>query len=347
MEISSELLFFFSAMGAFNGLLLGLYFLFYAKPKHISNQFLGALLLTLSVRIGKSVIFYFKPDLAWIYLQLGLSVCLFIGPFLFFYIRSMVKPESHIKTNWKYHVMALLVLVTVIGYLFPFETNVSLWRPYVIWAIYSVWTIYIIASGFDSLPIFQKFLKRDERLNGVETWILSVFIGNLLVCVAFWLFNYTSYIAGALMFSFILYLLLLSLVFNKKRKSILFNSVPKYGAKKIEDEEANELTNKLNRVLTTEEFFKNADITLPEVADKLKITPHHLSQLLNDNLEKSFPYYINEFRIEAAKAMIKSRPDLSLEGIGYECGFNSKSTFYTAFKKHAGTTPAKYMEEHK
>ncbi|MEM9858038.1 MAG: AraC family transcriptional regulator, partial [Bacteroidota bacterium] len=82
MELSRELLFFFSALGAFNGLVIGLYFLLVAKPRAASNYFLGLLLLALSIRIGKSVIYYFNPDLAGIYLQLGISGCLFIGPSL-------------------------------------------------------------------------------------------------------------------------------------------------------------------------------------------------------------------------------------------------------------------------
>ncbi len=81
MELSRELLFFFSALGAFNGIVLGLYFLFFAKPKHISNSFFGAFLLMLSIRVGKSVFFHFNTDLSFHYLQLGLTACFFIGPF--------------------------------------------------------------------------------------------------------------------------------------------------------------------------------------------------------------------------------------------------------------------------
>ena len=64
MMISRELLFFFSALGAFNGVVIGLYFLLVAKPKTASNYFLGILLLALSIRIGKSVFLYFNDDLA-------------------------------------------------------------------------------------------------------------------------------------------------------------------------------------------------------------------------------------------------------------------------------------------
>ena len=90
MSIGKELLFFFSALGAFNGLLLGLYFFFFAKKKYLVNYFLGALLLALSIRIGKSVFLYFDGKLPRMYLQIGLSACFFIGPFLYFFTRSAI-----------------------------------------------------------------------------------------------------------------------------------------------------------------------------------------------------------------------------------------------------------------
>jgi AraC-like DNA-binding protein len=80
------------------------------------------------------------------------------------------------------------------------------------------------------------------------------------------------------------------------------------------------------------------------VARKINISGHQLSQLLNDNLGKSFAAYINEYRIDRACELIANDRGIKLEEIGYEVGFNSKSTFYTAFKKHRGTTPSLYKE---
>ncbi len=61
MEFSAQLLFFFSALGAFNGFLLAVYFLFFAKPKNLINRMLGMLILMLSIRVGKSVFFLVQP----------------------------------------------------------------------------------------------------------------------------------------------------------------------------------------------------------------------------------------------------------------------------------------------
>ena len=94
--------------------------------------------------------------------------------------------------------------------------------------------------------------------------------------------------------------------------------------------------------MSKEEPFINADLKSSDIAKKVNISVHQLSQLLNENLGKSFPLYINEYRIAKACGMIQSNTSLTLEAIGYECGFNSKSTFYTTFKKITGITPAQY-----
>jgi len=97
MQVSSELLFFFSGLGAFNGFLLSFYFIFWVKSKGQSNKFLGIFLLMLSIRVLKSVFYYFIPDIDYSFLQLGLTSCFFIGPFLYFYFASVANSQKQKK----------------------------------------------------------------------------------------------------------------------------------------------------------------------------------------------------------------------------------------------------------
>ncbi len=344
MNVSDELLFFFSALGAFNGLVFGLYFLFFARPKHISNRFLGGLLLMMSIRIGKSVIFYFNDDLAFIYLQLGLTACFFIGPFLYFYVKSVIEPEGNIHKIWKYHLMVLIPIIGIVGFLYPFETNIDLWRPYIINAIYIVWYIYIFASAYVMRGTIRNLFKKEYKMSSLDIWLLSILLGNLIIVTAYYWCSFVNYLAGALAFSFMFYLLALFVFFNKKKKPILFNGVQKYADKRIKETEANSLILKLRQLVQTEELYKNPNLKLSDVATQLNILPHKLSQLLNDNMGISFTAFINEFRIAKAKELIKENERIKLEAVGYDCGFNSKSTFYSSFKKIVGTTPAKFKE---
>lgn len=339
MEFSRELLFFFSALGAFNGVIIGLYFLLFAKPKVASNYFLGALLLALSIRIGKSVFLHFNPNLAGGFLQFGMSACLFIGPSLYFYLKAVTKPKSSLS-DWKYHYVPLFAIILAIDLSYPWYEFRKLWY-YVFYSIYAVWFIYLVLSGWIiRTSIVGLFTKR--RLSYMEVWVVSIFIGNLLIWIAYNTTSYTSYITGALSFSFILYLLILLLVLTRKKDPGFLGRQIKYQNKKISNEEARQLQEQIDQLMVNQGLFKDANLKLSSLASELNIQPHRLSQLINDNLEKNFTLFLNEYRIEHAKGLIVSDSHLKLESIGYECGFNSKSTFYTAFKKITGMTPAKY-----
>jgi AraC-like DNA-binding protein len=117
--------------------------------------------------------------------------------------------------------------------------------------------------------------------------------------------------------------------------------------KKINDTDANALASQLKKLLSDKKLYKNPDLKISDVANQLNIPVHQLSQLLNDNIGKNFPSIINEYRILEAKEMLLQNDKYTLEAIGYECGFKSKSAFYTAFKKHVGLTPAKYIDNKK
>ncbi|WP_282043115.1 AraC family transcriptional regulator [Winogradskyella flava] len=345
MEVSRELLFFFSALGAFNGLVLSLYFLLFAKPKHISNIFLGIFLAMLSIRIGKSVFFHFNPELSFHYLQFGLTACFFVGPFLYFYVKSITNPSDKAFNSWKYHLAALVPLALIVGFLYPFKEHISLWRPYIIKTIYIQWFIYILASCYLIRHRIKNLFIREEKTTSIDIWLFSILIGNILLVVSYYFTSFVNYISGALTFSFLLYILLLFVFYNKKNKSILFNATKKYGNKKIAIEKASQLRGKLNSIMQNEQLYKNANIKSSDIAKKIGLTTHQFSQLLNDNLGLNFASFINEYRIEAAKNMLQNNSNLTLEAIGYECGFNSKSTFFTTFKKLAGTTPSQFRNQ--
>lgn len=343
MEFSDELLFFFSALGVFNALLISFYFFFVKKPKNISNFFLGLLLLMLAIRVGKSVFYYFNDDLDQIFIKVGLAACILIGPALYFYIKSCIQPDSKIRF-WKLHFLVLLTASILIGFLFP-ETH----DPWIIggisWMtiIYMIWVGYIFASGWVMRGTIAKIFNKNEKLSDFDFWVLSVFVGNLIIWIAYKTCSYTSYIVGALSFSFIFYLLFL-LIHFRRTKGAIFSKSLKYSNKKIEDAEAENLSAQLDHLMENEKIYTNTDLKLSDVARKMNILPHTLSQLINDNLGKSFTLLINEYRVQEAKNLIQSNTRIKLEAVGYDCGFNSKSTFYSAFKKITNTTPAKYKE---
>jgi len=339
------LLFFFSALGAFNGILLSLYLFFFSKQRTLSKLLLGALILALSIRIGKSVLLYFDRDLPKIYLQIGLSACLFIGPLLYFYLKTVINEISEFPKRWKWIVGILLALIIIVGALRPYPIYPDFWNTYVVHTIYAIWLLFVVAAGVALKPVFQKGL----NLLPSDKWLLSIYIGNVLIATLFFLaiFGFSSayYISGPITFSFFLYLLTFGYFNGGWFEIATKKPLEKYANKKIASPEANKLIEQLDLLMIKDGIHKNPSLKLKEVATQLEIPSHRLSQLLNDNLGKSYATFINEYRINSACQLLGTNHQLSLEGIGYEVGFRSKSTFFTTFKKIKGLTPAQYQQQ--
>ena len=345
MDFQTQILFLLSMLGGINGLLLSIYFAFFTKRKHPSNYFLAALLFVLSIRIIKSAFFYFNPDMSQLFIQVGLSACLLIGPFFYLYTVSVTQEKSKVTAKWYYHIIPYVILISVAWVIIPYREYRHLWVPYLIRIIYLQWLTYLIISGLLFKTTFQQLFSKTKKLNDFQVFHLSIYVGILIIWIAYFTSNYTSYIVGALSFSFLFYLLLLLWFFKKNKNSVFFEKEVKYGNKKIEDEEAKFIAIGLERLMTEKQLYKNPDLKLSDVAQELHILPHRLSQFLNDNIGKGFSHYLNEYRIRAVEEMLLSNDLLTLEAIGSECGFNSNSTFYAAFKKIKGITPAKFKSQ--
>ncbi len=343
MNFDKQLIFFFSALGAFNGFILAFYFGFLTQKKKFSNQFLALLLLALSIRITKSVFFFFNPKLSGIFIQTGLSACILIGPFTYLYFKSVI--SNNIK-KWFLHVFPFLIGIIILGSIYPYVEHRTIWSKWIVKGIYIQWFIYLIASYKYVHPIFKKIFNKKDKLSSIDFWLLSVFCGVTLVWLGYNIGSYTSYIVGSLSFSFVLYLMLLIFFYKNKKNSSFFEEKEKYKNKELDEVLIERITKGLQEV-KEKELYLNSNITLTKVAKELHISSHILSQFINNNLGKSFSLYVNELRIEKAKELLVSNKEYSIESIGYESGFNSKSTFYTTFKKVTGQTPADFQKSMK
>jgi len=92
--------------------------------------------------------------------------------------------------------------------------------------------------------------------------------------------------------------------------------------------------------------YLKEDCNIQTVSEKIGISVHHLSNILNQRFEKSFPDFINEQRINEAKRILSSYHlgKITIEAIGTECGFGSKSSFNKTFKKHTNLTPTEFRQ---
>jgi AraC-like DNA-binding protein len=105
-----------------------------------------------------------------------------------------------------------------------------------------------------------------------------------------------------------------------------------------------EIANNLEKVMKEEKPYLNKNLSLKLLADKLNSSTHIVSYVLNTHYNVNFYNYINNFRFDYCKALLKNpkKQHLSIEGMALEGGFGSKSTFNTLFKKQSGMTPTQY-----
>lgn len=101
-----------------------------------------------------------------------------------------------------------------------------------------------------------------------------------------------------------------------------------------------------NRIL---EYFENdrpylqSELNMDLLSSALSVPKHQLTEVLNTEIGKNFFQFVNGYRVEAVKAMLADKKNrYSVEAIGYECGFSSKSSFFTVFKNLTGQTPLEY-----
>lgn len=349
MDFHHQLLFFFSALGAFNGLFLSLYFALFIKNKNRTTYFLAALLFVISVRVTKSVFLTFYPGTSSTFVQIGLTACFLIGPFLYLYTRVVMKPEKVGKWTWLFHVVPIVIFMIIVGYYFPYRQYSHLWwrlPPRIFGTLlFLVWTTYVIAAIYQVRGTIRKLFKRSEKLTTLDFWLLNIVAGGFVIWLAYNTTMYTSYIVGALSFSFTFYLTVIIWFLKRRKETLSFLTVPiKYGNRKIAPEKVTSLQERLAELFEKEEIYKDPSLKLLDVANMINIPSHSLSQFLNDNVGMSFSNYVNSYRIQAAEIMLESNDILTLEAIGNECGFRSNSSFYAAFKKIKGITPAQYKK---
>lgn len=347
MHFNNPILFFICSIGVFNGLLVSMYFVLLSKQKRVQNLLFGLLVFFLSVRIGKSVYAIFTPreERDLLIMQVGLSACFFIGITLFYYLRSSIQNKKEIPKKWKIHFIIFTIIILVVGIIYPYRYYNYFWNHFFGYFIYVVWGVYLIISAFEVRSLFKKLFIKTTKCSTAELWLLAVFIANVLIFAAYLIGMFYLYLIGTITFSIVFYGLLFFFL-SKNNREIIFQDIPeKYAAKKIEKTEATLLIERLDKLMKEKELFKNTNTKLLNVAKELQITPHKLSQLLNDNIGKSFAAFLNDYKVEESKKMLKENHKLTLEAIGFESGFTSKSSFYAVFKKTVGQTPAQYQKQ--
>ena len=124
---------------------------------------------------------------------------------------------------------------------------------------------------------------------------------------------------------------------------IIKSSLPKE-KKEIKKDTSNIHFQKLEVLMQNKHAYLDSNLSRETIANQIGISPGYLSKIVKGTTNNNFSEYVNSYRVDAIKKMIKN-PEFnkySLLAIGYESGFTSKTGYYNAFKKHTGMTPNTY-----
>lgn len=123
----------------------------------------------------------------------------------------------------------------------------------------------------------------------------------------------------------------------------------KYQKSRLSDSESKKVAERLVKMIEQEKLYLDPELALTDLSEKSGEPSYVVSQALNVSLGKNFYELVNGYRVEAAKRLL-SNPDnqnLTILSIGFEAGFNSKTTFNSVFKKCTGQTPSEYLKSYR
>lgn len=120
----------------------------------------------------------------------------------------------------------------------------------------------------------------------------------------------------------------------------------KYGNNRLPKSIRKTIAQALTRCMEEDKPWLNVNLSLNELAEKVNVNSHHLSQVINCDLGKSFQTLVNEYRLQYACNGLLANPHETILTVALASGFSSKSTFNMIFKKSKGITPTEYRKKY-
>jgi len=289
-----------------------------------------------------------------------------VGPSFYFYVRSLAFSDFRLRKKHFFHALPFVLCNALFAfefYFLPVKLKLGLYSgtvpfPAGYWIVYNVVVfVHLFAYFLADLRILKHYRSEiREQYSSITrinlswlTFILYAFIIAWLTSVAQFLSrNYFSKFSEELqLMNFLAFFFFFNYIFYKGlSRPEIFAGVEekqKYLSSKLTDEEAQKYLSKLSSCMEADKPYLNPDLTLKDLAEQLTIPARYLSQIINDKMNQSFYDYISVHRIkEAKKILSEDSVDKTVLEVLYEVGFNSKSSFNTAFKKFTGVTPTHF-----
>lgn len=363
----------FILLGIVQAIFLSWFFLSGENRKNAANVFHGAMLLSMAACIFEIFVMYTGYIQQCFFLvDFSEPLSFVIGPCFYLIVYSMI--HGKVKRAQYFHfVFPVVYLIMIIPFfILPEDAKYNAWigsyhpgLPYrdldfdddvrnlitnnhtevslASLLLYTMLSVLEIARAFRAKKEFfwspvHPLLKR-FRVDVILIFSVTV----IILLVKFFNVDDTGDHILAAYISLVIYYTSFQVISNSNffRTTTLADQ-QKSKAVPVPDETKKLIVEKLNRVMREEKPFLKPDFSLPDLAQQLSTPVHVLSFVINDGLGKSFFEMMAEHRIEEAKQLLKEKTNIKVEEIAGQVGYNSKSSFNTAFKKLTGKTPSEY-----
>lgn len=329
--------------GLIHGLVLAVYFRFIKNKRSNSDNFLAILLFLMALRVGKSVVLQFNEDLEFLFIFLGLSTLLLIGPLLYWYLRSLLGPNFKLSIRHYLQIIPFLFVLTISPFISEqwFVDNGKHWAYILLIGIYLHLAFYISVSVIN-LYVFNRSILETQKTKPQERilkWLQFVLIGIAFIWMSYVLNIFEDeipYILGPLIYTVFIY----ALTFIAYKLKVDKLSSKAFEVNNLDEQICQEVV----AVLEKDALYMSSDISLNTLAEITGYSKHIISASINTHAQMNFNNLINFYRVQKAKEILSSRNSLkyTISSIAYDTGFNSLSSFNAAFKKFAKTTPSLY-----
>lgn len=326
-------------------LLLVIFLVTVKSPRKLPNYLFAAFLLVSAIDLTG---FFLSPPNKLIH-SFKLSSVLLQMPLYYLYVNSACYYNFTFSKKYLIHAIPFLFFFCLF-----IITGVSK-ESYDAFDIVSAIQYYCYIIGvFIVLRNFKKVYQENYSSNHqltyrwlFQTTVLFV-VGNFFVLIRGFLKNNDTVFTYLFTFTSVFALFVISwFVLNALYSPNLFAGIDKDLAPVKAVDEPKEKPEQLKfllKFMEVEKPYLDDKLTLQKLAEKTNIPEKQLSLLINHYTGKHFFDFINEFRINYAKKLLKEQPRLTVLEVLYEAGFNSKSSFYTAFKKETSLTPSDYRK---
>ncbi len=342
----------------------------------LSNRILAFYFVFFNLDISNFVFIHFYS--AHLNLEmLRCHVAALLPPTLYLYVRSVLHTDFRLRVkDWAHTLPFIIVILTFIPRFYVVEDPVlklqinnnmqpSFELLFVQIFLYLQMTIYLalifVAIRRNKLTILNSY---SDELKLNKQWLsyfLSLFMVGFALALIRNVVKFTELQSALNVITPIMMLAGLGfscwILWQALNKPELFKGISSQleairfptGNKKIPTEQASEILAKLELHMQSHKPYLNPTLNIDTLAEEVGVAAQDISLALNHHLGRHFFDFINGYRIAAACAMLAS-PDCSEKtviDISLESGFNSKSSFNTAFKKQMQITPSEYRQQHK